>query len=174
MSSMNPCQKREPVTSSSTTTDSLRTQTVCPSRWSTRYSVVMTSPGRTFVLGLHPLAVFWVHHEPPEVWVLAILREVAREGLDPGAHVYRGIRAPYLLQVYDSRNFLDQRAVPVLGLLESPFGTLASRDVAQGGYPDGSTLIHGPLPPYFRIERRAVFSERHGFVRFGRVRGDVP
>jgi hypothetical protein len=71
---------------------------------------------RVLVLGLHPLAVVGVDHKPPELSVLAILRGVAREVLDPGAHVHRRVRAAYLLQINDRRDLLDQRAVPVLGL----------------------------------------------------------
>ena len=81
---------------------------------------------------------------------------------------------PYLLQIYDRGNLLDQRAVPVLGLPELSFGTLAIRDVPHGGNPDGATSVPGTLPPYLRVEGSPVFPEGDGLVRLGRAGRDMP
>src|SRR3954447_22547200 len=93
----------------------------------------------SLVLSLNPLTVVRVHHTPPEIRVLTLLRRVTRQGLYLGAHVQCGIGTPDLLDVDDRRHPLDEGAVSSFGLPQPLLGPLALGDV--GGDTDDSRQI---------------------------------
>src|SRR5918995_2707693 len=86
------------------------------------------------ILSLQPLAIFGVHHTPPESWVLAFLGRVTRQGLYLRAHVNCGVGAADLLDVNNRRALLDQGAVSLLGFPQLTFRLFSLGYVARGDH----------------------------------------